>query len=55
MYEMMKDVAMMFYIKCSKYPKEQLTQNFRDILFEEVIDECIAMGIINSSMEELTV
>ena len=55
MYEIIKDIATMFYIKCSKYPKEQLTQNFRDILFDEVIEECIAMGIINSSMEELTV
>ena len=54
MYETIKDIATMFYIKCSKYPKEQLTQNFRDIIFDEVIDECIAMGIINSSMEELT-
>ena len=51
---MMKDVAMMFYIKCSKYPKEELTNDFCDILFEEVIDECIAMGTINRSMEELT-
>ena len=55
MYEMIKDIATMFYIKCSKYPKEQLTNDFRDILFDEVIEECIAMGIINSSMEELTV
>ena len=55
MYEMIKDIATMFYIKCCKYPKEQLTNDFRDILFDEVIEECIAMGIINSSMEELTV
>lgn len=52
MYEIIKDIATMFYIKCSKYPKEQLTQNFRDILFDEVIEECVEMGIINESMTE---
>ena len=51
-YEIIKQIATMFYIKCSKYQKEQLTNNFRDILFDEVIEECIAMGIINESMTE---
>lgn len=54
-YEAIKEIATMFYIKCSKYPKEMLTQEFRDVLFDEVIEECIAMDIINSSMaDELT-
>ena len=54
-YEIIKQIATMFYIKCSKYSKEELTQNFRDILFDEVIEECIAMDMINSSMaDELT-
>ena len=54
-YEVIKEIATMFYIKCSKYPKEELTKNFRDVLFDEVIEECVEMDIINSSMvEELT-
>ncbi len=54
-YEVIKEIATMFYIKCSKYPKEMLTQDFRDVLFDEVIEEFAEMVIINSSMaEELT-
>lgn len=51
-YEAMKEIATMFYIKCSKYPKEMLTQEFRDVLFDEVIEECVEMDIINESMTE---
>lgn len=51
-YEAIKEIATMFYIKCSKYPKEMLTQDFRDILFDEVIEECAEMAIINESMTE---
>ena len=53
LYEAIKDIATRFYIKCSKYPKEELTIQMREILFEEAFDEFCAMDHINSKTAEI--
>ena len=47
--EFMKEVAVCFYIKCSKYEKEQLTSALIDLLYEEAFDEaCTRMKVNNA-------
>lgn len=47
LYEAIKQIATMFYIKCSKYPKEELTIQLREILFDEAFNEFSTMAKIN--------
>lgn len=53
LYEAIKDIATRFYIKCSKYPKSELTIQLREILFEEAFNEFCTMESINSQAVEL--
>lgn len=53
LYEAIKDIATRFYIKCSKYPKEELTIQLREILFEEAFNEFCTMESINSKVAEM--
>lgn len=46
--EVIKEISMSFYNKCSKYPKEQLTPELRDMLFDETVNEQCMMNKINS-------
>ena len=48
MYDTVKDIAFMFWIKCSKYPKEALTKEFCDKLFDEALSEYRTMHRINA-------
>lgn len=52
MYETIKHIATLFYIKCSKYTKEELTSEFRDTLFDEVFNEYCTMESVNSKLAE---
>lgn len=52
LYEAIKQIATMFYIKCSKYKKEELTIQMREILFEEAFNEYRTMESINSKLAE---
>ena len=52
MYEAMKHIATVFYIKCNKYKKEELTLELRDILFDEAFNEYCTMNAINSKLNE---
>lgn len=52
MYEAIKHIATSFHIKCSKYPKEELTLEMRDILFDEAFNEYSMMENINSKLAE---
>ena len=47
MLQMMKDVAMLFHTKCTKYKQEELTQELRDILFKEAVSEATEAREIN--------
>lgn len=53
LYEAIKDIATRFYIKCSKYPKSELTIQMREILFEEAFNEFCTMESINSKVAEM--
>ena len=53
LYEAIKDISTRFYIKCSKYKKEELTIQLREILFEEAFNEFCTMESINSQAAEL--
>lgn len=55
MYDAIKHIANSFQIKCSKYPKEELSPDFRDILFEEAFNEYAEMENINSKLAEMEV
>jgi hypothetical protein len=52
MYDAIKHIANSFQIKCSKYPKEELSPDFRDILFDEAFNEYAEMEHINSKLAE---
>lgn len=52
MYDAIKHIANSFQIKCSKYPKEELSPAFKEILFDEVFNEYCTMEHINSRLEE---
>ncbi len=52
LYEAIKHIATVFYIKCSKYKKEELTIQLREILFEEAFNEFCTMENINSKLAE---
>ncbi len=45
--QIMKDVAMLFYTKCTKYKQEELTQELRDVLFKEAVSEVVQTNEIN--------
>lgn len=47
MYKVMKDVANAFQIKCSKYKVAELTPEFRNVLFDEALNETLSMSDIN--------
>lgn len=47
-YELAKEIAMIFYFKCKKYPEEQLSNAFCEVLFDEAFDECLTMNQINA-------
>lgn len=53
LYEAIKDIATRFYIKCSKYKKEELTYQLREILFDEAFNEFCTMESVNSKAAEL--
>ena len=53
LYEAIKDIATRFYIKCSKYPKEELTIRLREILFGEAFNEFCTMERINSKAADM--
>jgi hypothetical protein len=55
MYDAIKHIANSFQIKCSKYPKEELSPDFRDILFDEAFNEYCTMENINSKLAEMEV
>lgn len=55
MYDAIKHIANSFQIKCSKYPKEELSPDFRDILFDEAFNEYAEMENINSKLAEMEV
>lgn len=52
MYDAIKHIANSFQIKCSKYPKDELSPDFRDILFDEAFNEYAEMENINSKLAE---
>lgn len=52
MYEAIKHIANAFYIKCSKYSKEELIPEFRDVLFDEAFNEYCIMENVNSKLVE---
>lgn len=47
MYNTIKDIAMLYQIKCSKYAKEDLTNELCDVLFDETLAEYQTMNEIN--------
>ena len=47
MYNTIKDIAMLYQIKCSKYAKEDLTYELCEVLFDETLAEYQAMNEIN--------
>ena len=52
MYDVIKHIATGFYIKCSKYKKEELTPELRDELFDEAFNEYGTMESINNKLIE---
>lgn len=52
LYEAIKHISTVFYIKCSKYPKSELTIQLREILFEEAFNEYCTMENANSKLAE---
>ena len=53
LYDAIKQIATMFYIKCSKYKKEELTISMRELLFDEAFNEFCTMDSINSKTAEM--
>lgn len=53
LYEAIKNIATRFYIKCSKYKKEELTIQMREILFDEAFNEFCTMESINNKAAEI--
>ena len=53
LYEAIKDIATRFHIKCSKYTKEELTIQMREILFDEAFNEFCTMERINGTVAEM--
>ena len=53
LYDAIKDIATRFHIKCSKYPKEELTIQMREVLFDEAFNEFVAMYDINNKTAEI--
>lgn len=53
LYEAIKDISTRFYIKCNKYPKEKLTIQMREILFEEAFNEFCTMESVNSKVADM--
>ena len=47
MYNTIKDIAMLYQIKCSKYAKEDLTNELCEVLFDETLAEYQTMNEIN--------
>jgi hypothetical protein len=52
LYEAIKDIATRFYIKCSKYKKEELTFELRETLFKEAYNEFCTMVSVNNTFAE---
>lgn len=52
LYEAIKDIATRYQIKCSKYPKEELSYKLCEILFEEAFNEFHMMNSVNSKLAE---
>lgn len=46
MYEAIKLIATMYYNKCRKYTKEELTPELQDVLFDEAYEEYCTMESI---------
>ena len=46
--KLMKDVAIAFEIKCSKYHRIDLTPELRDTLFKEALKEVLMMNNVNN-------
>ena len=53
LYEVINDIATRFYIKCNKYPKEELTIQMREKLFDEAFNEFCTMENINNKAAEM--
>ena len=53
MYEDIKHIANVFRIKCGKYPKEELTPELIDTLFEEAFNEYCMMNKVNLMTEQI--
>ena len=47
-----KEIAVLFFLKCSKYPREQLNREFIDDLYNETIHEFCMMNMINNKSNE---
>ena len=52
LYESIKQIATMFYIKCNKYSKEELTIQLREVLFDEAFNEFCTMTNTNNKLLE---
>jgi len=55
LYEAIKHIATVFYIKCNKYSKEELTLELREKLFAEAFNEFRTMVAINNNLAERSV
>lgn len=53
LYEAIKDISTRFYIKCSKYKKEELTYQMREFLFDEAFNEFCMMESVNNKVAEM--
>lgn len=53
LYDAMKQIATMFHIKCSKYKKEELTIQMREVLFDEAFNEFVTMYDTNNKTAEI--
>ena len=50
LYDAIKQISTMFYIKCNKYSKEELTFPLRETLFNEAFNEFCTMNSINNEL-----
>ena len=53
LYDAIRDIATRFHIKCSKYPKEELTIQMREVLFNEAFNEFVMMYDTNNKTAEI--
>lgn len=53
LYDVIKQIATMFHIKCSKYKKEELTIRMREVLFDEAFNEFVMMYDTNNKTAEI--